>query len=139
MEFTILQQIMPRKFINHLWMPLEASHRIVLRTYSGNINLKQLLMLLDFFMNEANYKLWICQKMDLHTNITYLDRITLSTLSSSSVQVVKISKKLDNFGLFRSFPGDMPYYHVQNQIKNYITEFQTSIANELHQTDLIVK
>lgn len=56
----------------------------------------------------------------------------IHTLSSSSVQVVKISKKLDNFSLFKSFFGDMPYcMSCKRPDVNYIGEY---ICNELGQT-----
>jgi hypothetical protein len=55
-----------------------------------------------------------------------------NTLSSSSLQVVKISKKLDNFWLLRNFVGDMPYCDEVRYQKTILSFKYVYLIMKLH-------
>lgn len=93
----------------YLWMPLECSHRIAVGLCCGDIYL--------IWMDEKN-KNFSAERIygaelniiNFHSRMNKMQKfVWFRTLSSSSVLVVKILKKLDRSVFSWNLSGDIPY------------------------------
>lgn len=104
LSYGLMNRLVPYTTWNYLWMPLKGSDRVVLGTCRGNIHLR----------NESNEDGFAVKKKYLEKQAncpsfsTTTKRVHI-TFSSSSVQVVKTSKKLSRRAFPLSVSGDIPY------------------------------